>query len=50
MVSIQVTIARRSSSRVARRLVFRTFFCGREKKISMAALSLLSATRPVDDL
>jgi len=41
LVSIQTTIARRSSSRVSQRWVSRTFFCSREKKLSIAALMLL---------
>ena len=46
LVSIQVTIARRSSSRVSQRRVSSTFFCSRLKKDSMAALSQAAPTRP----
>src|SRR5665647_400095 len=41
-------IARRSWSRVSQRRRFRTFFCSREKKDSMAALSPAAPTRPMD--
>src|SRR5699024_4844165 len=48
LVWIQVTIARRRSSRVSQRRVSRTFFCSNEKKLSMAALSPEDPTRPID--
>jgi hypothetical protein len=48
LVSIQATIARRSSYRVSQCLVSRTFFCSRAKKLSMAALSPAEATRPME--
>ena len=50
LVSIHTTIASRSSSRVSHLLVLRTFFCNREKKLSMAALSPAAPTRPMDPL
>lgn len=48
LVSIQVTIAKRSGSRLSQRLVFRTFFCSRLKKDSIEALSPAAATRPIE--
>ena len=47
-VSIQVTIARRSSSRVAQRWRSRTFFCSSAKNDSIAALSPQAPTRPIE--
>ena len=48
LVSIQVTIASRSCSRVSHRWVSRTSFCSREKNDSMAALSQAAPTRPME--
>ena len=44
VASIQVTIARRSSSLVLQRWVLGTFFCSRAKKDSIAALSAHAPT------
>ena len=41
-------MASRSSARLLHRRLFRTFFCRRAKKDSIAALSALEATRPLD--
>jgi hypothetical protein len=48
VLSIQVTIAIRRSSRVAQGWRFRTFFYSRLKKDSMAALSPAAPTLPID--
>ena len=49
-VLIHTTIARRSTSRVSHLLVLRTFFCNKEKHLSMAALSPAALIRPMDPL
>lgn len=45
---IQVTIAIRSSWRVAQERRLRTFFCSSEKELSIAALSPAAPTPPID--
>jgi hypothetical protein len=46
--SIHVTLARRSSSRVAHFFQLKTFFCSNAKNDSMAALSAQAPTRPIE--
>ncbi len=47
-LSIQTTVARRSSARFSQRYWFSMFFCRSAKKISMAALSAYASTLPLE--